>query len=392
MPSARSVIVLAALLGACSAAKEGGGGPKHGPPLVRTAVARPEPVEDVIELAGTLAGSEAVTVAAQVEAPVASIAADLGDRVKKGDPLVRLDVEALRLRADQAEADYRQALARLGPDPAKFDPEQAAAVRKARSDLEAAKRDLGRIETLAKQGMAAQGDLDAVRTRAAVAEAALQDALEGARAARATAASKRAAAELARKQVRDGVIRSPVDGAVAKRLVAPGEYVKVGQPVARVVVTDPLKLEAEVPELYAGVVKPGQAVEIRSDALPGEPLQGKVTRVSPEVSTSSRTFTVEAQVPDPQGRLKPGLFAHAELHPGHARDLFALPETAVVSVAGVVKVFVVRDGKAAERKVEVVRKRGSDALVSGELAAGDAIVTMGVAQLHDGAAVEVEAP
>jgi RND family efflux transporter MFP subunit len=382
------------LLAGCAGKGDGpgkGGGRPSGPVVVRTAPARPEMVEATVEISGTLAGAEEVTLAAEVEAPVEAIVADMGDRVKAGDPLVKLDVEDLKLRADQADAEHRQARARLGAAPGKFEPESYAGVRRARADLDEAKRNLARGEELMRRDVSSAAELDALRTRVATAEAALQSALEDARGAVATVDARRAAAEMAKKRLRDAVIRSPVDGAVSKRLVAPGEYVKVGQAVARVVVTDPLKLTGEVPERYAGVVKPGAAVRAASDALPDQTLEGKLTRVAPDVNTSSRTFTVEAHIPDPEGRLKPGLFARAEIAVGGAEAVFAVPETAVVNVAGVVKVFVEEGGKANERKVRVVRKRGGDALVSGPVTAGERVIVTGVARLFDGAEVQVDA-
>src|SRR5687768_13480924 len=114
-------LALALLLAACGSGGKGeGGGRPTGPVIVRTAPARAESVEEVIELTGTLTGGEEVTVAAEVDAPVEAIVADMGDRVKAGDPLVRLEVEDLRLRAEQAEAEHRQALARLGDAPGRF--------------------------------------------------------------------------------------------------------------------------------------------------------------------------------------------------------------------------------------------------------------------------------
>ncbi len=367
-----------------------GGGKPSGPVVVRTAPARTEEMAQVVEISGTLAGAEEVTLAAEVEAPVEAIVADMGDRVKAGDPLVKLDVEDLKLRADQADAEHRQARARLGAAPGRFDPEAYAGVRRARADLDEAKRNLARGEELMRRDVSSAAELDALRTRVATAEAALQSALEEARGAVATVDARRAAAEMAKKRLRDAVIRSPIEGAVSKRLVAPGEFVRVGQAVARVVVTDPLKLTGEVPERYAGVVRPGAVVRATSDALPGKTLEGTLTRVAPDVNATSRTFSVEARIPDPEGRLKPGLFARAEIALGAAEQVFAVPEPAVVNVAGVVKVFVEQGGRASERKVRVVRKRGGDALVSGPVQAGEPVIITGVARLFDGAEVQVD--
>ena len=384
---------LAWLVIACGSGQEEGpaGGKSPGPVIVRIATARVESVQATVEFTGTLTGGEEVTISAEVDAPVAAIVADMGDRVKVGDPLIRLDLEDLQLRAQQAEAEYQQARAQLGTEPGRFSPDASAAVRRARADLDEAKRALTRGEELMRREVSSAADLDTLKTRHAVTEAALQSALEGARGAAATADARRAAAEITRKRLRDAVIRSPVEGAVSKRLVAPGEFVKVGQAVARVVVTDPLKLQGEIPERYVGAVKPGLRVTAASDALPGETLSGTVTRVSPEVSAASRTFTVEVRIPDPEGRWKPGMFARATLEVGRPESVFAVPETAVASVAGVEKLYVESDGKAAARVVRIVSKRGGDALVTGALAEGERVIVTGVARLFEGALVKVDA-
>jgi RND family efflux transporter MFP subunit len=367
------------------------GGKPGGPVVVRLAVARAETLPTALEFTGTLSGGEEVTVSAEVEAAVAEIVADMGDRVAAGDPLVRLNVEDLRLRAEQAEAEFQQARARLGTEPGHFAPERAAAVRRAQADLEETRRELTRGEELRRREVSAPADLESLRTRVTQAEAALQSALEDARAAAATADARRAAADLARKRLRDAVIRAPIAGAVSRRLVAPGEYVKIGQAVARVVVTDPLKLQGEVPERHAGAVRTGLPVTVSSEALAGQSLTGTLTRVSPEVSVSTRTFTVEARLSDPEGRWKPGMFARASIQLGTTEDVFAVPETAVSNQAGVTKVFVEQDAKASAREVRLVRKRGSDALVTGPLKDGERIIVSGVARLFDGADVKVDA-
>jgi membrane fusion protein, multidrug efflux system len=171
--------------------------------------------------------------------------------------------------------------------------------------------------------------------------------------------------------------------------VALGELVKAGTPVYTIVVSDPLKLRGDVPERYAGEVKPEMDVTVSLDAL-GLEATGKISRVGPSVSSTSRTFRVEALVPNPDGKLKPGLFARARVVIGNDETVLAIPETAVSALAGVTKVFVLEDGMAKERKVDVLRKRGSDALVAGELKAGEQVIITGIARLFEGAEVKLD--
>lgn len=372
--------------------KGGPGGRGKGPVVVRVMEAREEVVDRVIEVTGTLGGAEEVVVSAEVDGRVERVAADLGDAVAKGGLLVQLQSTTPRLLAEQAEADYLQALARLGvSDDAldKVDPNALASVKRAEADLQEARRNAGRVAELFKKGVVTQNDLDTVQTRERIAEAAAQAAHEDSAAAVATARSKRAALGLARKRLSDTSVASPIGGVVSERLVSLGELVKAGQPVARVVVGDPLKLRGDVPERYASEVRPEMPVSVSLDAV-GLEAEGKVSRVGPSVTSSSRTFRVEALVPNPDGKLKPGLFARARVVVGSDETLIAVPETAVSAVAGVTKVFVFVDGVAKERKVDVLRKRGSDALVAGELEVGEQVITTGIARIFDGAEVKID--
>ncbi len=383
------LLLVASCRGQGDAAK--GGAPK-GPTIVRVAIATPERVDRLVELTGTLAGLEEVTVSAEVDGRVERVAADLGDAVAAGALLVQLADAEPRLRAAQAEAEYLQALAKLGIDDAGLEGfvlSQAAAVKRAMADDDEAKRNLERGEELARRGLAAQGELDTLRTRARVAEAALQASIEEARGNRASAMARRAAAGLARKKTRDCSVASPVKGLVARRHVSLGQYVKAGQPVMDVVISDPLRLRGEAPERYAGVLAAELPVAVRIDALE-RTVEGRISRVGPSISGTSRTFPIEALVAN-DGTLKPGLFVRATIRVGADEEVFSLPETAVASVAGVTKVYVELDGKAAERRVTLLRKRGSDALVAGELKAGERVILTAIARLFDGAEVKVDA-
>ncbi len=400
----RAVAVAAAALALASCGKDGAAGKKagaKGPLLVRVAEARVERVERIVELTGTLGGAEEVTVVAEIDGRVERVAADLGDPVDQGALLVQLADAEPRLRHAQAEAEYLQALARLGVDDdglGRFQPESMAVVRRAEADLAEAKRNFGRGEELRRRELAAEGELDALRTRLRIAEAAhkfgkgwaLPAALEEARGARAIAMARRAAAALARKKVKDTSIASPVRGFVARRHVALGAYVRAGEKIADVVVVDPLVLRGEAAERYVGAIRPGMTVRLRVDALDGRAVEGKVSRVGPAISTSTRTFPLEAELPNADGALRPGLFARAEIEVGADEQVVAVPETAVSSVAGVTKVFVEEDGKARERPVQVLRKRGSDALLAGPLEAGDRVILTAIARLFDGADVQVD--
>jgi len=398
---ARSLVVVIALLAvvACvdsgPAAPTAPGGKLAGKPVVvRVLDAKPERVERIIEITGTLAGAEEVVVSAEVDGRVEKVVADLGDVVRAGGTLVQLAREAPRLQAAQADAEYAAALARVGVDDAGLDAathETSSTVRRATAEHDDAMRSFARVQELAAKGVAAAADVDTGRARAEIAAAQLAAARDDALAALATAKARRAALGLAKKRLADTTIGSPVDGVVAARLVGLGELVKPGQPIARVVVADTLKLRGDVPERYADVIKKGLPLSIDAADV-GARGQGVVGRVGPLVDAATRTFPLEATIDNKDDRLKPGTFARARVVTGNDEDVIALPETAISNLAGVTKVYVVdADHKAVERRVQVLRKRGSDALVAGELRPGERVVVTAVARVFPGATIEVDA-
>lgn len=391
------VVFVACGLAACGAADDPAKAKGAGKPVVvRTVDAREEQVDRVVEITGTLAGAEQVTVSAEVEGRVERVAADLGDVVPQGGLLVQLAPQVSRLMAAQADADYATSLARVGVDDAGLDaavPEGVAAVRRALADRDDARRGLARMQELFDKKVAAVADLDTARTRDAVADAAWAAARDEARANIAVARARRAALGLAKKRVADTSISSPVAGVVAGRLVSLGELVKVGQPIAQVVVSDTLKLRGDVPERYADVVVKGLALDVEAGPLSTK-AKGVVSRVGPLVDAGSRTFPIEAVFDNAGGKLKPGSFARAHVVTGVDEAVIAVPETAVAALAGVTRVYVVDDDsdppRALERRVQVLRKRGSDALVSGELKAGDRVIVTAIARLFPGAPIELD--
>jgi RND family efflux transporter MFP subunit len=392
-----------AVVGAlCVTGSCGGTGAPHGgtdsrpskdkPTVVKVVLAREERVERVVEVTGTLVGMQDVVVSAEGEGRVERVVADLGDAVSAGAPLIVLAREGPRLQVAQAEADYATALARAGTDDAGLDaagPERASAVLRAAADADEAAVTLKRVRELFEKAVASQAELDAAKARALVTEATLAAARDDARANVATAKSRRAALGLAKKHLADAQIVSPVAGVVAQRLVGLGELVKPSQPVMRVVQTHPLKIRGDVPERYGDVVKKGLALEVTVDSAQTT-VRGVVSRVGPAVDDGSRTFPIEAELDNADGRLKPGSFGRARVVIADDELVFAVPETAVSNVAGVAKVFVVGDDAAVERRVQLLRKRGSEALLTGELKAGDRVIVTAIARLFPGAPIQVD--
>jgi RND family efflux transporter MFP subunit len=186
------------------------------------------------------------------------------------------------------------------------------------------------------------------------------------------------------------VIRAPEGQhrwAVASRLVSAGEYLKEGTSVFRVVVSDPLKLRAAVPEKYIRDLKIGLPVTVVVEAFPERTFPGTVSRLNPSVDIVNRTFGVEVLVKNADGLLLPGTFARASVLT-RKEDALLVPLESVVSFAGVTKVFVFQDGKARERIVTAGSRFGSKMEVKG-VESGARVLVRGQTVVADGTAVVV---
>jgi len=180
---------------------------------------------------------------------------------------------------------------------------------------------------------------------------------------------------------------------VAERMVSEGEAVQSKPPtkLLRLVIDDPLKLVANVPERYQGDVKVGLDVEIAVEAYRDKLFAGKVSRVNPSVDRGSRTFKVEVLVENSAHLLKPGNFAKAAIIARQDDSAVTVPQESLVSFAGVNKVFVVRENKSFAVEVEPGQRGDTWVEVSGDFPPGSQIVTSGQTKLADGTAVRVRA-
>jgi RND family efflux transporter MFP subunit len=347
------------------------------PREVRVVPAAERAVPRTIAATGTLAADDQVTLSAKVAGRVERIDVDLGSRVRRGQPIAGLDQTDFRLRVGQAEAALQQARARLGLAPngtdERIDPEQTAIVRQARAVLEEARLTRDRTVKLLEQQLIARAQLDTAEANLKVAEGRYQDAIEEVRNRQAVLAQRRSELELARQQLADTVVVAPVDGAVSQRHASPGEFLAAGAPMATLVRVHPLRLRVSIPERESTGVRAGQAVRLTVDG-DATVYGGTVVRLAPIVQELNRTLTVEAEVPNERGLLRPGAFARVEIVTEAAQPVLTVPSSALVVFAGVEKVLVVRGGKAAEVRVQTGRRLGADVEILEGLARGEAVV------------------
>jgi len=369
-------LFVAATLAGCSepgSAKGADDGTRERPAKpIDTEPVRREAVNRTVNVSGTLAAENEVTVSSQAEGVVSRILADLGDRVVSGQVLVELDREKPQYNLDQQKAALARSLARYGAsEPGRLPPiDQTPDVKRAAAELNQARRGFERATELSKRQLLSQqalDDADAVlRTKQAEYDSAMQNA-------------KNLAADIDASNA-----AAPFDGYVQQRMVSLGELVKEQMPVMQVVRVDPLKVIAEIPEGLAPWVQGGQPVDLQVDAYPDQSFTGKVSRISPSVNQQTRAFPFEALVPNPQGLLKPGTFVKVKLTTNHVEQLLTLPYAALQYRYGVNRAYVVTGDSIAGREVKVGDRLGDRIEILDGVKAGDVVAMTDVDNLADG--------
>jgi len=171
-----------------------------------------------------------------------------------------------------------------------------------------------------------------------------------------------------------------------------GNYVRVGTPIFVLVADDPLRLRGEVPERFVSELKIGQEVRGTVEAFPGEVLRGRLARISAAADATSRALTVEATVPNPDGRLRVGFFCKAAILTRTDAEALVVPVEALVNFAGVTRVFLVDEsGVAHSRPVRTGLSLGTRIEITDGLEPGDRVATSALARLADGSKVVVRA-
>ncbi len=354
--------------------------------LVKTEAAQVRDVRRQVDVVGTLAAKEEVVVSAEVAGRVSRLVHDLGDRVAAGTPLIELDPEKLQYRADGQRATLDQARARYGASGDGDLPalDRVPAVVSTAAQLANAQQQLDRANNLASRNLLARSDLETAQTRFDTAKAAYEQALASARQLRADIEAQSSSLRLAQRELRDAVIRAPFDGYVAERMVSQGQFVQPQAPVMRIVRLQPLKLTAEVPEKFAPWIETGREMAVKVDAFPQQVFTGKVVRVAPGVNLRSRAFAIEGEVPNPDGKLKPGTFARVQITTDRVERAVTIPIAAVQSRYGTNRVFVVQNGQLVGKEIVLGDRLDDRVEVSQGLGAGTPIVAAGVETLADG--------
>lgn len=355
------------------------------------------------EATGSLAGDQQTDVAPSVAGKVTAIGVDLGSYVKRGQMIVRLDdvdsklrVEQAQAQLDQSKAALRQAEEKVGLRPGQnFDVNRIPEVVNARVTLELAEKNLRRAEKLIESGDVSRSTYDEQKARRDQLKEVYEAAISLGRQNFAAVATARANVEnaqsqlgLARRNLSYALVFSPIDGYVAERTADLGEYVSPSSKVATIVRINPLRIRIDIPEQAIPEVRVGQSVSVTTSAWPDKNFSGRIARISPNVSPTSRTLTVEAEVENGSGVLKPGQFASVRILQQRAEPAVLVPARAVRTESGVSRIFVIKDGHAQQRLVQLGQSDSDLVEVKGGVAADEQVATSNVDQLSDGVAVK----
>jgi multidrug efflux pump subunit AcrA (membrane-fusion protein) len=370
---------------------------------ITTATAIVRDLPRFFEATGSLSGDEQTDVAPSMAGKVSMVAVDMGSYVKRGQTIVRLDdvdaklhVQQGQAQLDQAKAALRQAEEKVGIRAGQaFDINKLPEVSNARVALELAEKNLRRSEKLIESGDVSRSAYDQQKAQYDQLKEQYESALSLARqnyaavmTARANVANAESQLNLAVRTQSYANVYSPIDGYVADRPADVGEYVSTTTKIATIVKINPLRVRIDIPEQAIPSVSVGQAVSVTTSAWPERNFSGRVARISPNVTPTSRTLTVEAEIENSNGVLKPGQFATVRILQSRAAPATLVPARAVRTESGVSRVFVIKDGKALERQVQLGQTEGDLVEIKSGVAANETVATSNLDQLSDGMAVK----
>ncbi len=355
--------VLVAVVAAGPAGAQG-----RGPATVHVDEVREEPLAQTVPVIGRLVARQAGTIAARIGGAVAAVAVDVGDRVAPGDVLVVLAGERLAAERERAEAVVAQRRAQLDS---------------ARAELAKAQQELDRLDTLKTSAAFSQARYDDVQ----------QDVLRLAGAvAEGRAEVNQALAQMTRAEldVEDSRVRAPFGGVVSEKHTEVGAYLTVGSAVVSLINDGDLEIEADIPGNRVDNLEPGTVVSVTLDD--GSRHSAIVRALVPDENPLTRTRPVRF-TPDldtAQGRLAANQSVTLSIPIGRATSVLSVHKDAVLRRGGGAVVFVVADGSAALRPVQLGDGVGTRFVVLGGLTAGDMVVTRGNESLRPGQEVQVQ--
>ena len=347
--------------------------PAGDPIQVQTIRAAPAPLKVQLSVVGTLVSGSDVSIAAQVPGSVASVEAQVGDKVTKGQVLAKIDDSTFRAQLAQAQAALSQVKTAQGS---------------AQANLALAASTLDRVKAVYALGGVSQQDLQNAQTQYTNAQVAAQNASGGA------VQAAQAAVDNLKLNLQKTVITSPIDGVVSARNVEPGEVASPGVPIMTIVQSDPRKIVATVPATQANLVSSGQPLQIKFDAFPNRSYPAKITSINPSSVATGDFYPLEARLSESSPELRAGMVATGTLEANVSAGQPLAPQSAISRIGAQNYVYVVKDNKALRTPVQTGLSgtaNGQDevTLTSG-VSSGAQLVSGDVNALWDGAPVTVK--
>jgi len=354
------------------------------------------------EATGSLAANQQTDVMPETSGKVAAVGVDLGTYVHRGQMIVKIDDADLRIRVDQAQAQLDQAKATLRQNEAKiglrpgqkFNPESVPEVAQARAALDLAEKNLTRYEKLIESGDISRAQYDQQKSQRDQLREAYEVAIHQAQQNYAAVANAQGVVDaantqlaLAKRNANYSVVSAPIAGYVSERTADVGEYVSPQQKVATIVNLNPLRVRIDIPEQAIPRVHVGESVSVTVAAYTDRSFAGHVARISPSVTASSRTLTIEAEVENPNGDLKPGQFATVRILLPQSEPAVLVPQRALREISGATYVFVIKNGRAEQRLVQAGQKEGDLIEIKSGIAPDEVVATSNVDQMSDGVTV-----
>ncbi|GDY02071.1 secretion protein HlyD [Planctomycetota bacterium] len=331
-----------------------------------------------LDVTGVLAAQEDLALGFQVAGRLREMSVDVGDHVQEGQQLASLELADFVLAQSRSRAARTAARVKLGMsaegEDVVIEVESAAHVREAQAVLSEAKLACDRIQQLVSGKLRAPVELDAAVAACQIADSRVQAAREQVQTWLAESQQRDIELQQSNKNLQDSKLASPFSGRVAERRAVVGQYVQAGVPVLELLRMQPMRLRLLVPERMASDVKAMMLVNFTVDGGGAVVVQGIVRRIGAVIDRSNRTLLVEAEVPNLDDQLRPGSFCRASIIVQPDRQVMAVPKNAVVTFAGIDRVYEVENGVAKERPVVIGRATGDLVEIQSGVEPGNSII------------------
>ncbi|WP_035918128.1 efflux RND transporter periplasmic adaptor subunit [Legionella fairfieldensis] len=304
---------------------------------VETAPVTEKILAEQFETLGNLASTDNIDISSELAGQIAAIHFTPGANVKKGTLLIQLDDTVLKSELASAKANFILS-----------------------------ETSYNRMKELAKRSLASEQSLD--RTLADLKE-------------------KQNNVKVKQAQLEKLSLRAPFSGTLGSRHISVGQYVKVGQPLVRLIANQKLRVEYNLPERYLPRVLVNQKVIVRSDAFPHLQFHGIVNYIAPAIDKETRTIAVEALINNPEHLLSAGLFVRINHQFGEKKKRLLVPEESLIPTINGQKIFVLRDNKAVAVRVKTGVHHASMTEIRTGLTRDDIVIIRGQHKLKEGSRV-----